>query len=94
MKGITVVAAVVAALLIFGGTAVAEQDSKGKALFEEKCSACHDLGRALRQTRDRDGWTATVKRMQQVNRCPITDAQAQEIIDHLVKIRGKGTPAS
>lgn len=122
MKRITVVAAVIAMVLLFAGAAVAERaiptelsrrgaddaeeghrgnhhrgaetappgNGAGKALFEAKCSACHDLDRALRQTKDRDGWTATVKRMQQVNGCPITDAQAVEIIDHLVKIRGKG----
>ncbi|MBI5343377.1 MAG: hypothetical protein HZB63_08755 [Deltaproteobacteria bacterium] len=123
MKRTTVVAAVIAMVLLFAGAAVAERailtelarrgaddaaegghrgdhhrgaesappgNGAGKALFEAKCSACHDLDRALRQTKDRDGWTATVKRMQQVNGCPITDAQAVEIIDHLVKIRGKG----
>jgi len=98
MKRITVVATVIAMVLLFAGAAVAElaipteltRRGADKALFEAKCSACHDLDRALRQTKDRDGWTATVKRMQQVNGCPITDAQAVEIIDHLVKIRGKG----
>lgn len=66
------------------------QDGKGKALFESKCSACHDTGRALGQTKDRAGWTATVKRMQQVNGCRITDQEAIDIIDYLVKVRGKG----
>jgi mono/diheme cytochrome c family protein len=122
MKRTTVVAAVIATVLLFAGAAVAERaistelarrgaddaaegghrgdhhrgaetvpagNGAGKALFEAKCSACHDLDRALQQTKDRNGWTATVKRMQQVNGCPITDAQAVEIIDHLVKIRGK-----
>lgn len=75
-----------AAAILAAGIAFA--DGSGKTLFEAKCSVCHGLDRSLGKTKDSDGWTATVKRMQQVNRCPITDAEAQEIIDHLVKIRG------
>lgn len=125
-----VVAAAVAALLLFGGvTAAGQEDGSGrfarrgrgaddaveghrgmhhggtvtvpetdgpggagKALFEAKCPLCHDLGRPLGRTQDRDGWTATVKRMQQVNRAPITDEEANQIIDYLVKVRGPARP--
>jgi len=61
---------------------------KGKALFEEKCAVCHDLDRSLSRTKSRSGWTATVKRMRQVNGCPITDKEAVEIINYLTKVRG------
>jgi cytochrome c5 len=61
---------------------------KAKALFEEKCSACHALSRPLGKNKDRDGWAKTVIRMQKVNGCPITDAEAKEIIDYLVAVRG------
>jgi cytochrome c5 len=64
------------------------QGGKGKALFEEKCSVCHGLDRPLGKTKNRSGWTTTVKRMQQVNGCPITDGEAGEIINYLVKVRG------
>lgn len=73
------------------GEAVAPSDgkgNKGKALFEQKCGVCHELDRALSRTKTRDGWTATVKRMQQVNGCPITDAEAGEVIDYLSSVRG------
>jgi hypothetical protein len=63
-------------------------DPKAKALFEAKCSVCHELSRPLGKNKDRSGWTATVNRMQKVNRCPITDAEAKAIIDYLVAVRG------
>jgi cytochrome c5 len=63
-------------------------DPKAKALFESKCSACHELSRPLGKNKDRDGWAKTVARMQKVNGCPITDEEAKTIIDYLVQIRG------
>lgn len=61
---------------------------KAKALFEAKCSICHPTSRALAQRKDEAGWTATVKRMQQSNGCPITDGEAAEIAAYLTRIRG------
>jgi cytochrome c5 len=72
--------------------AVDGQGGAGRALFEAKCPVCHDLGRPLGKTKDRGGWTATVKRMQQVNGAPITDGEANEIVDYLVKVRGPASP--
>lgn len=63
-------------------------DPEAGALFESKCSICHELGRPLGKNRDRQGWTATVTRMKQVNGCPITDEEARAIIDYLTAIRG------
>ena len=63
-------------------------DPKAKALFESRCSVCHALSRPLGKNKDRDGWTNTVVRMQKVNGCNITDAEAKAIIDYLVAIRG------
>jgi hypothetical protein len=63
-------------------------DPKAKALFEAKCSVCHELSRPLGKNKDRGGWTTTVTRMQKVNQCPITDAEAKTIIDYLVTVRG------
>jgi cytochrome c5 len=68
------------------------QGGPGRVLFEKKCSTCHELGRPLGKTKDREGWSATVKRMQQVNGCPITDGEANEIIDYLVTVRGPARP--
>ena len=63
-------------------------DPKAKALFESKCSACHPVSRPLGKIKDRDGWTRTVDRMQKVNGCNITDAEAKAIVDYLVAVRG------
>ena len=63
-------------------------DPKAKALFEAKCSTCHPLSRPLEKNKDLADWTKTVSRMQQVNECPITDAEAKAIIDYIVAVRG------
>ncbi len=63
-----------------------------KGLFETKCSGCHGLDRALGRTKDRSGWTVTVKRMQKVNGCPIGDSEADAIIGYLSKVRGTSPP--
>jgi cytochrome c5 len=63
-------------------------DPNAKALFESKCSMCHGIDRPLGKNKDRDGWTKTVTRMQKVNGCNITDAEAKTIIDYLVQVRG------
>ena len=65
-------------------------DPKGKALFEAKCDSCHALSRSLGTTKDRNGWEKTVTRMQKVNYAPVTDAEAKQIIDYLVAVRGPG----
>lgn len=67
------------------------QKDAGAALFESKCSACHALSRPLGTTKDREGWTATVKRMRN-NGCQLTDMEAAAIVDHLVKVRGIPPP--
>jgi len=82
-------AAFLAAGLLIGPPAGAEAvDPKAKALFEAKCATCHDLLRSLGKNKDRDGWAKTVTRMQKANGCPITDAEAKEIINYLVAVRG------
>lgn len=70
------------------GQEAALADDGAKALFEAKCSTCHPTSRPLGKTKDEAGWTATVKRMQQVNGCPITDEEAARIIAYLTRIRG------
>ncbi len=82
--------------MAFLGAGIAIADEKGvdpaigraKELFEAKCAICHPLSRPLGQTMNRDGWMATVTRMQKVNGCPITDEEAKTIVDYLVTVRG------
>ena len=70
---------------LYAGAAFAEG---AQALFETKCSDCHELSRPLGKNKDRDGWTATVNRMQGKKPGWISGAEAEEIIGYLVKERG------
>jgi mono/diheme cytochrome c family protein len=92
MTGKPLFALLLCTALLFATTPVQAQqdagDPKAKALFEAKCSACHALSRPLGKNKDRDGWTKTVVRMQKVNGCDITDAEAKTIVDYLVAVRG------
>jgi cytochrome c5 len=68
--------------------AASPEDADAKALFEAKCSICHELSRPLSRNRERKWWVETVTRMQKVNGCPVTDEEAGIIIDYLARIRG------
>lgn len=78
------------ALFLAGGVGLAADKAPkdAKALFEAKCSICHPTSRPLGKTKDRQGWTETVTRMQKGNGCPISDEEAKQIIDYLVAERG------
>lgn len=60
----------------------------GKALFESKCTLCHDASRSLSASKDRAGWLKTIERMKGKG-ARVTEAEAAEIADHLVKAAGK-----
>jgi hypothetical protein len=59
-----------------------------EALFAEKCSICHHPDRALRKTKDRQGWQETVARMQRYASGMISDTEATTVIEYLVQVRG------
>ncbi len=91
MRKILTTILAVSVLVVFTGlsTAIASEDmDPAKALFEEKCSACHTTEKPLGKTKDKDGWTATVKRMQEKKPGHISDEEAAKIIDYLTKTRG------
>ena len=90
IAGVSCAVFLLACLLVAPPAGAEAGDPKAKALFEEKCSACHALSRPLGKTKDRDGWEKTVTRMQKANGCPITDAEAKEIVDYLAAVRGPG----
>jgi mono/diheme cytochrome c family protein len=54
---------------------------KGMALFAEKCSACHELQKALSVIKDPEVWEQTIKRMQSYSKGTITDQEVQELVD-------------
>ncbi|MFU8856268.1 MAG: cytochrome c-552 like protein [Deferrisomatales bacterium] len=67
----------------------AQEAGDVKALFEEKCSICHGIERPTAKRKDRAGWERTVLRMKNVNGAPVTDEQAQAIIDYLTRNYGR-----
>ena len=58
-------------------------------LYEKKCSTCHVIDRSKSKNKTEKGWRATVMRMKNSNGCPITDEEAEIIIDHLTEFYGK-----
>jgi mono/diheme cytochrome c family protein len=60
-----------------------------KALFEARCSICHDISRPLGKTKTAAEWRKTVMRMKGKAGGKISDAEAETIIKYLTEIRGK-----
>jgi len=60
-------------------------NSETKALFSEKCSACHDLPDPEEKGFTKEQWVATVNRMLNTHnaRTSISDDQAAEIVSYL-----------
>lgn len=58
-------------------------------LFESKCSLCHSIERPKSKKKSKEEWQKTVMRMKNTNGCPITDEQAEMIIDYLVEAYGQ-----
>jgi len=61
-----------------------EAVAKGEALFQQKCSQCHDLKRATSRTETKEKWAEIVKQMQKKPGSGISDADASKILDYLV----------
>jgi mono/diheme cytochrome c family protein len=66
----------------------------GYAKARANCAACHSAEYLLYQppTAARPYWDAMVKRMKQVFKAPIDDADMPEIVDYLVKTYGNEQP--
>jgi len=67
----------------------AEADIKGKALFENKCSKCHPLSKALSKTKDLKQWQTTALRMSGKKNSGITSEEAEIIAEYLSSTGGK-----
>ncbi len=59
-----------------------------RAVFEDRCSKCHALDRALRKNKDRAGWEKTVLRMKRYGSGMISDEDVAAVVEHLVRVRG------
>ncbi len=66
----------------------------GYARAQKNCVACHSAEYMLYQppNASRAYWDAMVKRMKQVFKAPIDDAEMPEIVDYLVKTYGNEQP--
>ena len=66
----------------------------GYAKAQANCVACHSAEYMLYQpaTAPRPYWDTMVKRMQQVFKAPISDADMPEIVDYLVRTYGNEQP--
>jgi mono/diheme cytochrome c family protein len=58
------------------------------ALFEQKCSICHSTNRPKSEHKTASEWAATVESMRKKG-CPLTDEEAQVIVDYLAQNYGK-----
>ena len=65
-----------------------EKSVDAKSLFEQKCSRCHTIERPKSKQKTRAEWEATVMRMKNVNGCPISDQEAEIIINYLAENYG------
>jgi cytochrome c5 len=60
-----------------------------KALFEARCSMCHEISRPLSKTKTAAEWRETVLRMKGKAGGKISDADAETIMKYLGETRGK-----
>ena len=65
------------------GPPTGEAVEKGQALFEQKCSQCHDLKRATSRTETKEKWAEIVKQMQGKPGSGISDADGEKILNYL-----------
>jgi cytochrome c2 len=59
-----------------------------KALFENKCSACHSIDRSKSKKKTASAWADIVKRMRRRG-AAVTDQEAKIIVDYLAENYGK-----
>ena len=72
--------------IVLAGGAKASDPAK---LYEKKCSICHVIERSNSKKKSKKGWERTVMRMKNSNGAPITDKEAEIIIDYLSEKHGK-----
>ena len=76
---------VLVCLLIAGVQVGASEKSResSSGIFENRCSACHELGRSKSGGRTNEEWEHTVMRMKNEHKAAVTSEDAKEIIDYL-----------
>ncbi len=65
-------------------------ERQAKAIFESRCSICHDLETTLERKKTKKGWRDTVIRMRKKTAGNVISEEDVEIItEYLYRIRGK-----
>ena len=77
------------ALSVAGVLSIAAEKGGAKALFDDRCSTCHDTDRPLGKTKTPEGWRQTVTTMQEHAAGAISDEERDIIIEYLSETRGK-----
>jgi hypothetical protein len=84
LKTIVKILLAVTMLLFFRNSFASETvDTVAQELFENKCSKCHTLERALTKTKDLQGWKKTAIRMSKYSAGEITLEEAEIIAEYL-----------
>ena len=61
---------------------------QARAVFEARCSICHDIDRPLGKSKTSEEWKETVIRMQQKAPDKISDDDVKEVSGYLNAVRG------
>ena len=73
--------------------AVKGADAAAANLVNTVCTSCHSLDRVKNKTADKDGWTATVTRMQGKG-ADLTDSQVPIVVEYLTRAASTLTVAA
>jgi cytochrome c5 len=65
------------------------QPLSGPYVFQKKCSACHDLERALRATKDKIAWAETIRRMKDQHGAEISEEEIDQLVFYHVERQKK-----
>ena len=91
MRGALVGAALIATLTLACALAFADEDSiqlrdgSGRDLTAARCAMCHSVDYIPHNApvMDRSGWQKSIQKMRDKFGAPITDEEAQQILDYL-----------
>lgn len=74
--------------LLVAGAAAADKKDKGRELFEDICSYCHNLHKVDGKELSKEEWQDLIKGMISEG-APVTDEEFSMIVDYLAKHYGK-----
>jgi mono/diheme cytochrome c family protein len=72
--------------VLFTASVASASNQEGKELFENRCSKCHLLERALNKTKSLEAWERTITRMAKYSGGVIKDSEVMIIAAYLAGI--------